>query len=196
MLDLVQLRKVLEDGGYYVTYRDTELYGQCLTCGNRMNSEGRMEGNSFWIATIHERWFIASWGGRIWEFASEATIFQVCCDWLESEMRTIIPPSHCLESALLVERNFKDFHEVFAEKYVPAFIRKILHALKNHKDATGKVLNDLQDISRLLPVMSLKQFQELCAMEIVSTVSSHLSIRAWLRTKPMLSWDICEEEVS
>lgn len=103
LADYAELKREVEAAGFYTSVQPIERLGDRLVCASESREYG-LSGVSFWVARRGGEWFIASWGGLIYEVPSGARIDAVAIDILRGHKGTPFDFSPTLKLAHSLRR--------------------------------------------------------------------------------------------
>lgn len=111
-MNYVSLRNEIESKGYFTIIEDDPELGHRLVCASKRRPEGGYMGNSFWIAFRSSRWYLGTWGSRVYEFLDNQQIVELCIHLLKdensgplSEITSEVMNDYCLKR--ISERSYR-----------------------------------------------------------------------------------------
>jgi len=72
----------IREAGFFVSQPHVDEPFPRICPASQRRKEGGFTGNSFWIAELHDKWFIGSWGGWIYQIADHKALAEFSIEWL------------------------------------------------------------------------------------------------------------------
>jgi hypothetical protein len=75
----------VSNAGFFTTSVESmQNWDRVTVCSKRLPGP-RYTGNSFWVSRRGDNWFVGTWGGSIYQVASEDVLIEFTTEWLTVE---------------------------------------------------------------------------------------------------------------
>lgn len=150
MREYEYLRSVIESNGFFTKDREASVYGNALICASKKRAKGGLTGNSFWVVTYKDQWFLVSWGTLYYRVVQPESLERICLEWLANATWSGGVPRDLVDKQLLEEVGDDDFHDFFKERLIPAVLAAIHHRQGVFHDRTHRYAQSLQELESLV----------------------------------------------
>lgn len=126
------------------------MYGGALICASKKRAKGGLTGNSFWVVTYKNQWFLVSWGSLYYRVVQPDSLERICLEWLADATWSGGVPRDLVDKQLLEEVGDDEFHEFFKERLIPAVLVAIHHSQGLFHNCTHRYAQSLQELESLV----------------------------------------------